>query len=1015
MTGSAPLLDGRDQAALLAELYRNLPGYTPAWSPQGGTASAALLRIFARYLEILVTGLNQAPDRNLLAFLDTLGISLLPAQGARAPLVFGLMDNSPIDATLPANSQVAAPVQPPSPSPLLATEGPPAEAEPVVFATTQTIRLLRARLAALYSLNPEADEVADHSALLHEGFTLFDQWQPVEHALYLGHDSLLALAGVADIRLSFALGSFDPATAKRGLEIAWEYLSQDGWLPLAVEEDRTEGLTQDGLVILRKTCGPDAREETIHGHTSFWLRGRLLTPLPPQSSGVGVLPVIDTVRVQVGFTKSDLEPEAAFTDLATVDTANSFYPFGKQPAPYITFYLASKEAFQRRGARLRIEVILAQAGQGNAALTWEYHDGKGWRPLAGEFEFQDTSENFTVTTVTYTFKKDLLLPKFVAGVGTISFRCPPDWGETTVNGVKNYWLRARIDSGDYGHPIQLNFVETPPKLVESTLQPPVVAKLTLQYTYQTPPAALDHCLAFNDFVYRDHSHACRWPRQPFDPFQPIADALLTPQPALYFGFDQPLPAGLVSLYLSAPPPPADDVTLVEASAFVWEYRTAGGWSELGVLDETLGFRRSGMIQFIGPADAVRVPGLGGNLFRLRARLKQGERLQPVPVRGIWLNAVWGTHRLPITADALGDSDGTPRQTFYFRRQRVPVLAGESIEVREWAGRGAEWETVVQDVPAEDLRFEYDLATNAVKAVWVRWRARPHLFDSGPADRHCVLERASGWLRFGDGRHGRVPPAGARVVASYDSGGGLAGNVPVGAISELRTGVPYLATFTNVEAATGGAAVETLAAVRVRGPQRLRHRERAVSVQDFEWLAREASPAVARVRCLPITGPAGKGERGWVTLVVVPHGEEAQPQPAPELQRRIRDHLATRAPATVARHIRIIGPRYQPVSVMAEITPRLPEEAAAVEARLLARLQEFLHPLKGGPAGQGWAFGQALYLSHIAALIEETAGVDYARQVSLRVEGEVFDEYVPLAVDALVAPGDHELKLIMGGN
>lgn len=991
MKDLVPIVDDRDKTAVLAELQANLPGYAPELSFQAGTAGSALMQIFARYMEILIAGLDQVPERSFLAFLDTVGISLLPAQGARVPLVFNLMPNSPVDPTLPANSQVAAPAQPAAPSPLLPEEKPPAEPEPAVFTTTQAITLLRGRLAALYSLNPGSDEYADHTGSLTAGFTLFDGWQPVEHILYLGHDALFALAGDANIRLSFDLGAFDPVTVKRDLEIAWEYLSKDGWLPLTLEEDRTEGLTKDGLIILRKECGPDAKEETIHGHTSYWLRGRLLTPLPPQDSeGVNALSVIDTVRAQVGFTKTDLLPEAAFTDTLTLDTNNTFYPFGKQPALHTTFYLASKEVFQRRGARVHISVLLSKVGQAaNLTLSWEYYNGKDWAWLQ-PFEFLDSTKGFTQQ-------------------GGISFLCPSDWSETTVNGAKNYWLRARIDKGDYGHPIQLNLNSSSPELEPSTLHEPAVFKLTLQYTYQTQPTTLDHCLAYNDFVYSDHSQACRWPRRTFWPFQPVADR----QPAVYFGFDKPLPAGLISLYLQAPPGLAEDSAPVESPAFVWDYYTANGWSELGVLDETVNFRRSGMIQFIGPRDATPAPGLGGDLYRLRARLKQGERLQAAPVSGLWLNAVWATHRLPVTADVLGQSDGNPDQTFYFLHQRVPVLEGEVIEVREWAGRGAEWETIVQDVPKEDLRFEYDRATNTVKAVWVRWRGRAHLFDSGPASRHYILERAIGSLHMGNNQHGYIPPAGARVIASYDSGGGLAGNVSAGAISELRTGVPYLGSFTNPVAAAGGAATETLPAVRARGPQQLRHRGRAVSAQDFEWLAHEASPAVARARCLAITGPEGKAQRGWVTLVILPHSQEAQPTPTPELKRRVQAYLAARTPATVARQVRVVGPLYVPVGVVAEIVPQHAEEVAQVEARVLARLNAFLHPLAGGPDGQGWSFGQPVYLSQVAALIENTKGVDYALQVGLHVKGQIFDEYVSVAADALLAPGDHEIKLTLG--
>jgi hypothetical protein len=220
------------------------------------------------------------------------------------------MEQSPVDSTLPAGSQVAAPAQPLAPS--LPLVKPPEEPQPAIFATTQAISLTRSRLAALYAVKPDSDEVVDFTDSLTQGFTLFDDWQPIEHAVYLGHDRLFALADSAQVHLLFDLGAWNPANNAPTLEIAWEYLSQDGWMPLTLEEgdDTTEGLAHDGQVLLHKMCGPDAKKETIAEHNSFWLRGRLVTPLPPLGQeGVATMPVIDSIKARVGFSKSALEPE----------------------------------------------------------------------------------------------------------------------------------------------------------------------------------------------------------------------------------------------------------------------------------------------------------------------------------------------------------------------------------------------------------------------------------------------------------------------------------------------------------------------------------------------------------------------------------------------------------------------------------------------------------------------------------------------------------------------------------
>jgi hypothetical protein len=992
MSTPTPVVDARTHAEVFEAMRRRLPGYVPGeWSPNAAAAGTALMQVFARYMELLAGGVNEVPERSRLAFLDMLGVGLLPAQAARVPLVFELMEDSPLDPTLPADSQVAAPAQRLPPSLLPPGEERREEPQPAVFSTAQTVTLTRARLSALYSLDPGGDLYADHLPGASEGFTLFDDMGLTEHALYLGHDRLFALAGNASVLLSFTMGARGRSAGARPLAVAWEYLSEDGWMPLSLENDDTEGLLRGGEVLLRKTCGPDAREETIHGRKSFWLRGRLTNPLPPVGAdAAGSVPLVDDISARVGFTKTGLQPEGAMNDLLPLDTSNNFYPFGRQPARYSTFYLASREVFQRRGARINLTFDLSEAGAASAdmVLGWEYHDGTDWRSLDAAFEFNNSLQNFTVE-----------------GQSKVSFLCPPDWRETSVGGVSSYWLRVRIVRGNYGEPVRWRVVNGAAVAQPSTLAPPVVSKLALAYTYQTDSAALDHCLAYNDFVFTDHSETCRWPRQTFEPFRPASDR----QPAVHFGFDKPLPSGLVSLYLHVPPESGDAGAPADVPAFVWEYRTADGWNELGVLDETGGFQRSGMIQFIGQRDAAGVEGAGGTLQRIRARLKQGERARPTRVAGVWLNAVWGLQRTTVEGEVLGTSDGNPGQSYRFPRQ--PVLEGETVEVREWTGRGPDWETVVRDLPAADWREETSPLPDAARSVWVRWHARPHLYDSGPLDRHYTVERTTGLLRFGDGRRGRIPPAGGRIVASYTTGGGLSGNVLAGAVGELRTGIPYVVGVTNPVAAAGGAASERPEEVRERGAQSLRHRGRAVSAQDFEWLAREASPEVARARCLS-GGREGEG-RGGVSLLVIPHSAEPRPQATPELQRRVREHLAARAPATVARRIRISEARYVPVGVVAGIVPLRAGEAAQVEARVLARLNSFLHPLKGGAGGRGWGFGEALYLSQIASLIEKTPGVDYAPRIMLRVEGEVFGDVVPVAVDALVAAGDHEVKLTLG--
>ena len=90
---------------------RSAAGYVPEWLPAERGADAALLQIAAHYLQAIARRLNQAPDKNKLAFLELAGVRLVPAQPARAPVVFVLADDA-ADVRLPAGTRLAAPPPP---------------------------------------------------------------------------------------------------------------------------------------------------------------------------------------------------------------------------------------------------------------------------------------------------------------------------------------------------------------------------------------------------------------------------------------------------------------------------------------------------------------------------------------------------------------------------------------------------------------------------------------------------------------------------------------------------------------------------------------------------------------------------------------------------------------------------------------------------------------------------------------------------------------------------------------
>ncbi len=289
---TAPPIDDRSADAILKEFWQRRYGYVPEWIPARGTAGQAIAQVFARYVYAILQRLNQAPDKNKLAFLDLLGVRLVPASQARAPIVFQLSPQAS-DSGAPAGTRIAAPPAPGS-------------SQPIMFETERATGIAAGSLVEVVSLWPGRDQYIDHSAdyLAGRPITIFQsaQLQPTPHTLYLGHSTVLAFAGTSKLEVEFELqqGASSP------LEILWQYWDGSVWRgfkslkpsclePPAQGFDGTRGLTFTGSVRLTTDCAQTAAT-TVNNVESYWLRGQLTQPLPPDPAVL--LPVVDSIRLR---------------------------------------------------------------------------------------------------------------------------------------------------------------------------------------------------------------------------------------------------------------------------------------------------------------------------------------------------------------------------------------------------------------------------------------------------------------------------------------------------------------------------------------------------------------------------------------------------------------------------------------------------------------------------------------------------------------------------------------------
>jgi hypothetical protein len=678
---------------------------------------------------------------------------------------------------------------------------------------------------------------------------------------------------------------------------------------------------------------------------------------------------------------NNILPDFAFGNAVPLDVTMPFHPFGEEPKVGDAFYLACSEAFAKPNAKLTL-TFECSATPRDTVLQWEFLGVAGWTKFDSVLD----------QTASFSKPGDVVLKSGNLILGT-------------VNGKDSLWIRVRIHSGDYGKAAEYITVDPNDpskgfKLKEGTdnLAPPLVTTLTLSYQADDVP---DSLVAQNGFLLTDQTDASESGFKPFVAVQRLMPPLYADTaPALYLGFDKVFPEELMTLYfVVANRGPSAELAAVPTGSVQhslrWEYFNGVTWVELSVLDRTSQFSQSGTVDVLIPADMAALAKFDlDEIYWIRAVLMQQSAVGGDPFRSdplltptleaVFLNTVPAVQALTIGNEILGSGNSLPGQTF--RLTQSPVLADPKIFVIEPELPSAvERNELEREHGPDAIQQRANKASNQME-IWIRWREVPDFNGSYPQSRHCTLDHGTGELTFGDGILGLVPPLGVNnIVATYQVSAGSAGNVAKGAVAQLKSPVPGITSVTNRLDADGGAGLETAETARQRGPQTLRHRGRAVSRTDFEWLAREAAGTrLARVVCLPNINRAFRKEPGWVTLVIVPQGTERKLVPSVELIQQVENSFSNRSFAGLSalNHVQVTGPDYLEVTVVADAVLRDLRQASQVKQQIADALDRFLHPLTGGPSGEGWKLGRNVFASEIASVIHTVPGVDYLNSLQL---------------------------------
>ncbi|MFJ5776182.1 baseplate J/gp47 family protein [Streptomyces sp. NPDC093094] len=271
-------------------------------------------------------------------------------------------------------------------------------------------------------------------------------------------------------------------------------------------------------------------------------------------------------------------------------------------------------------------------------------------------------------------------------------------------------------------------------------------------------------------------------------------------------------------------------------------------------------------------------------------------------------------------------------------------------------------------------------------AFASWAVRRDLLAGGRFSREFVVETGPDGhpvLRFGDGTHGLAPAVGDSFGVSGRFGTGTGGNLGADALGHVvlpdtDRGV-RISSVTNPVAATGGAAPEADAVVRVATPQAFRRQERAVTPEDYAEAARRFPGVAGAVAVSRWTG-------AWQTVVV-----HVDRQGGAAVDAAFRAGLLTHLESfrLAGFDVAVREARTVPLDVSLSVCAAPGELAGEVGRRVRAALSP---PGSGGTAGffhpDRFGFGAPLYLSALLAAVMAVPGVQSVRPLVFQRFGRV---------------------------
>jgi hypothetical protein len=220
----------------------------------------------------------------------------------------------------------------------------------------------------------------------------------------------------------------------------------------------------------------------------------------------------------------------------------------------------------------------------------------------------------------------------------------------------------------------------------------------------------------------------------------------------------------------------------------------------------------------------------------------------------------------------------------------------------------------------------------------------------------------------------------------------------GSITKLKVKDPNIKSINQPYASFGGKVKETSPEFYIRASERLRHKQRGITIWDYERIILQEFPELYKVKCINHTaygyynalGAEMDSEfaPGYVTIIVLPttYNQNAVNPYEPKVPKtrilKIEEFISKKISAFAARKIKILNPLYEQIQLEFEVEfHKQYSDRGYYEKQLNDDIKKFLSPWAYSE-GKDIVLGGRIHKSVLIDFIEELVYVDYLKNVKM---------------------------------